>query len=272
MMAIYDHHIHMDARNANDYEWMALCGVQAMVAPCSFSGEKRCSGESFAARFSRLTQFERVRASHFGIRLHAALAVHAADIGSERGATEGLDVMARFLEEEKVVAVGELAFRSFNALEVDVFSNQLVLAKQHGMPVMVEAPQGINATRKLLKHLDKFLSKGLIEPQRVCVVDLNLAKFELLKPLRLGAYGFAVSPKVDGIFAVHEKLTPDQVKEVLAISEDQVVMLNSGLHFGFADPLCLPKTLMRLRLEGMDEELLANLAFNRAQRFFHGND
>lgn len=271
MIPLFDHHIHMDARNASDYELMALAGVEKVMVPCSFTGERKYGRESFAERFDKLINMERGRASHFGIDLSIGLAVNAADIGSHAAALGGVEEVAARLARPHVGAVGELALRKFSREEVEIFERQLELARDHGLPAMVEAPPGMNGFRRLLKVLGRSLDAGKAEPDRVCLVDLNFDKLELAHGLGLGGYGIPVSPKVDGIFCVHEKQSHADVMRMVETFGSSRLMLNSALHFGFADVLCFPKTVLRLKLAGMDLDTLSDLAFTNAERFFFGH-
>jgi predicted metal-dependent TIM-barrel fold hydrolase len=265
---IFDHHAHMDARNASDYEGMALSGVDRVLVPCSFTGEKKYSGRGYAARFDKLIGIERARAAHFGIDLLVALAVNAADIGDYEAARQGIEEVERRMAEPCVRAVGELALRSFADEEVRIFQDQLALAARYDRPVLVEACPGMHDFEQLLRILDAAFEAGLIAPGRVCMVDLNAEKLGRARTLGLGGYGLPVSPRVDGPFTVHQKLDHREVAGIVEQFGSTRIMLNSGLHFGFSDPLCLPKTVLRLRLQGMDERTLAVLVNDNAEDFF----
>jgi predicted metal-dependent TIM-barrel fold hydrolase len=266
---IFDHHVHMDARNAGDYEAMALSGVCRVLIPCSFTGEKKYCRLGYGARFDRLTEVERSRAAHFGIELLVGLAVNAADIGDPSAALEGVEEVESRLSCPCVRAVGELALRTFSAVERQVFQAQLRLAQRHGRPVMVEACPAMHDFEQLLEFLADSIKAKLISPGRVCLLDLNAEKLERARRLELGAYALAVSPRVDGPFTIHPKLEPAEVARVITRFGSERLMLNSGLHFGLSDPLALPKTVLRLRLQGMDERTLSRLAHDNAEEFFH---
>jgi predicted metal-dependent TIM-barrel fold hydrolase len=272
MSRLFDPHIHMDSRNAADYELMALAGVERMVNPCSFSGERRYDGRAFGERFDRLLGFERARARHFGIDLMVGLAVNANDIGDAQGAAGGLREMERRLNDPAlrpaVAAVGELALRRFDDTETGAFRDQLALAAAFDLPVVVETPPGREAFAKLAAVVEDALATGAIRPERLCLVDLDADKLERLHPLGLGGYGIAVSPQVDGIFAIHRKLDHRAVLDILERWGAEALQLCSGLHFGFADSLCLPRTALRLRLAGVPAETLERLTRRHAEEFF----
>lgn len=268
MTRLFDHHIHTDCRNADDYELMAVSGVTKILVPCSATNELRFTGPGFGAHFDRLTGFERERARRYGVEMLVGLAVNAADIGDPAGAFAALDELSACLREPCVRAVGELSLRRFTADEVEIFERQLEIATAAGLPVLVEGPPELAAFERLLAVLESALDRGKADRRRVGLTDVNQHKLKLARRLRLGGYGLPVSPKVDGLFGLREKLTHLDVLEILAEFGPDGLMLNTGLHCGSGDPLGLAKTVLRLRLSGVDEPTLRNLACDHAEHFF----
>jgi predicted metal-dependent TIM-barrel fold hydrolase len=264
---IFDHHCHPDLRSASDYELMALGGVETILAPCSSTGERRHDGRAYAERFDRLLQ-ERERATCFGIELLVALAVNAAEMDEHEAALAGLAEVEARLDRAEVVAIGELALRTFSAAEIDLFVRQLHLAEASGLPVLIEAPVPPADFARLLAILAPELDEGRCDRSRVAIVDLDAGKLRAAVPLRLGGYGIAVSPLCDGPFTIRRKLNENEVLAVVRELGEERLMLNSGLHYGNADPLCLPKCLLRMKLAGAPEKLLTALAYDNAWQFF----
>lgn len=268
MAEIFDHHVHMDVRSCSDYEAMALASVTKMLVPVSPTRERKFCVQSYAELFDRLTIFEPQRAAAFGIDLYVALSVNAGDLGDSQAAFAAIDEVEKRLSHDRVVAIGELALRAFTEVEIELFRRQLQLSARCDCPVIVEAPIGSVDFERLLRELERAFDDGVALPERVCLIDLNYDKLRNAKRLRLGAYGLPVSPKVDGLFCLREKIDSREVARVIDTFGCEGLMLNSGLHVGFADPLCLPKTLLRLRVDGLNEQTLAALASGHAERFF----
>lgn len=267
---LFDCHVHMDSRNASDYESMALAGVASVLVPCSFTGERKHCTAAYGERFDRLLGLERNRASHFGVDLRVALAVNANDAGDPELAIDAIGELQARLSDPAVRAIGELSFRDFSRHERRLFDAQLELARERGLPVIVEAPPGVHALNNLLEILDVAVNTDKIDRRRVCLVDLNEEKLELASRLDLGGYGIPVSPRIDGLFCLHPKLDHREVMRLVERYGSERLMLNSALHFGFADSLCFPKTVLRLRLAGVDQAVLAKIAHDNAEKFFSG--
>ena len=268
MAPIFDHHVHMDTRSCSDYEAMALAGVTKMLVPVSPTLERKFCVQSYCEHFDRLVRFEPMRAAAFGIELLVALSVSAGDIGDCKAAFAGIDEVEKRLAQDNVVAVGELSLRTFSDLEIEIFRRQLELSTRCNCPVIVEAPIDFPDVERLVAVLEQAFGEGLAHPGRVCMIDLNHDKLQLARKLRLGGYGVPVSPKVDGLFCLREKCDFREVLKILDAFGLDGLMLNSGLHVGFADPLCLPKTILRLKVNGLDERTLCSLASGNAEEFF----
>ncbi|MFE1191473.1 TatD family hydrolase [Streptomyces olivaceoviridis] len=272
LVPLFDHHIHSDLRNADDYELMAVSGVTSALAPCSSSHERRSSGDAFAARFERLIEVETARAAVYGIDLYVGLAVHAADMSDLRSALEGVDELHKRLGHPRVKALGEVSLRHRTSDEVTVLERQLRLAADTGTPVMVETPPPLEAFTAMLPLLAGAIERSGIDPGRVAVMDLDEHKLRLVHGHGgfdgLGGYGLPVSPRTDALFAVRQKVTHREVMRILDSRGPERLMLNTGFHFGSADPLGLGKTVHRLRLGGVPEQTVRALVHGNAAGFF----
>ncbi|MFX4291778.1 deoxyribonuclease [Streptomyces bohaiensis] len=265
---LFDHHVHADGRNADDYELMALSGVDTVLVPCSASNELRPCGASHDARFERLLATETRRAAHFGVRAWVALSVHAADMADLPGALAGVDRLAARLADPRVLAVGELSIRRFTDDEVTLFHRQLALAAAHDLPVMVELPPSTGDFDRMVAVLRRAFAAGAVDPARVALMDVAPHMLPVAAALGVGGLGVAVSPVGDRLFQVRSKTDHRQLLALLADHGPDRLMLNSGAHFGSADPLALARTVLRLRLAGVAPPVLARIARQNAAAFF----
>src|SRR5438067_1971133 len=83
-MRIFDPHIHMTSRTTDDYERMAAAGVRALVEPAFWLGQPRTNVGSFVDYFDSLVGWEPYRASQFGIRHHATIALNPKEANDPR--------------------------------------------------------------------------------------------------------------------------------------------------------------------------------------------
>ena len=82
-MKIIDPHIHMSARNTDDYEAMAAAGVVAVIEPAFWLGQPRTSVGSFIDYYSSLVGWERFRAAQFGIAHYCTIGLNSKEANNE---------------------------------------------------------------------------------------------------------------------------------------------------------------------------------------------
>ncbi|NUR80311.1 MAG: hydrolase TatD, partial [Dermatophilaceae bacterium] len=105
-MRIFDPHIHMTSRTTDDYRRMHAAGVRAVVEPSFWLGQPRTNVGSFCDYFDALLGWEPFRASQYGIAHHATIGLNPKEANDPR-CREVLEVLPRYLAQDRVVAVGE---------------------------------------------------------------------------------------------------------------------------------------------------------------------
>jgi predicted metal-dependent TIM-barrel fold hydrolase len=263
----------MDTRNANDYELMAVSGVEAVLIPCTFTGQKKSSKAAFLHYFDRLTSFERKRGKAFGIDVYVAISIHPGDMHDPDSAHQALDSFSSYIDNPAVRAIGEITIQRESADEKALFERQLTLARDAGLPAIVEAPRGDNPKQldRLAVSLADAIEKYHLDPSRIVMVDLNAQKLEQVWDLKLGAYGIPVSPALNGLFVIHDKVTPAAAAQLLQRYGSDRIIFNSALHFGYGDPLCLARTLLHLRQMDVPEAQLEEVFYQNPQKMFLGD-
>jgi uncharacterized protein len=272
MIPIIDCHVHMDVRNANDYELMAVSGVEKVILPCSFTGEARPDAESYARYYERLLGLEKMRAQAYGIELHVAVAFDPQDMADDRTINRAIDSLAAYLEKPGVCGLGELELKTFSETEVSAFVLQLRLAEKLRVPILLKAPRldrQIN-TPRMAEVLKKAIHDYDLDPGRILFMDLTRDTLEHAWGLNLGGYGIPVSPALDSLFVIHEKATPPEAKEIIEQYGPDRLMFNTALHFGFGDPLALARVQLYLKQKGVPEGVLRKVFYDNAKHFFWG--
>src|ERR1041384_5421233 len=122
-MRVFDPHIHMTSRTTADYQVMADAGVAAIVEPAFWLGQPRTSAETFLDYFDSLLGWEPYRAAQFGITHFCAIALNPKEANDPR-CRAVLDLLPRYLETDRVVAVGEVGLDSGTAEEEKVLLAQ----------------------------------------------------------------------------------------------------------------------------------------------------
>ncbi|GAA3017625.1 TatD family hydrolase [Streptosporangium longisporum] len=255
-MRIFDPHIHMTSRTTDDYARMAAAGVLAVVEPAFWLGQPRTNPGSFTDYFDSLIGWEPYRAGQFGILHHATIALNPKEAGDPR-CRPVLDLLPRYLDKDRVVAVGEIGYDSMTPEEDDAFERQLAMAVDHGLPALVHTPHRDKAagTRRTL---DVVAASG-IDPGRVAVDHLNEVTAALVHDS--GCWmGFSIYPET--------KMSPPRMVEILREHGLERVLVNSAADWGVSDPLLTLETGKAMLEAGFGEDDVDRVLWRNPVEFY----
>jgi hypothetical protein len=256
-MRIFDPHIHMYARTTDDYEKMAVAGIEMIVEPAFWLGQPRTRPGTFFDYFEHIAGFEHDRAARHGIRQFVTLAMNPRESNNVELAKAVIRELPRYLDHPNVVGVGEIGFDRITPEEEESFRAQLALARERKLPVMIHTP-----------HVDK--KRGVeksLEVLRDMRYDLDLIdmdhNIEETTPVS----------KASGCWSGHTiynvtKLTPERAANIILQHGVEKMMINSSADWGPSDPLSVPKTVLELRQRGMEAEKIGKLVWDNPLAFF----
>jgi predicted metal-dependent TIM-barrel fold hydrolase len=254
---MFDPHIHMTSRTTDDYEAMALAGIEAIVEPAFWLGQPRSSLGSFVDYFDGLIGWERFRAGQFGIWHHCAMGLNPKEANDEPLAREVLDVLGRYLAKDRVVAVGEIGFDAMTGAEERAFEAQLELAAEHDLPVLVHTPHRdkLHGTVRSLE----LVAASPVAPERVLIDHNNELTFE--RVLASGCWcGFTIYPDT--------KMDERRLVSIVEAEGLERMIVNSAADWGRSDPLKVPKTAAAMRAAGFPEQEIERLVWHNPVALF----
>jgi uncharacterized protein len=256
-MRIFEPHAHMTSRTTDDYEAMAAAGVKALVEPAFWLGQPRTSAGSFVDYFNSLLGWERFRASQFGIRHHCTIGLNPKEANDPEVSRDVLALLPRFLAKDGVVAVGEVGFDAMTAAEEEVLEQQLGLADEQDLPVLVHTPHRdkLQGTRRTLELVER---SGLA-PERVLIDHNN--ELTVAEVKESGCWvGFSVYPNT--------KMDEHRVVRVLEEHGTDRMILNSACDWGVSDPLKVAKTAAAMGGAGFDANEVDKVVWRNPVEFF----
>lgn len=252
-MKIIDPHVHMSARTTDDYEAMAAHGIVAIIEPAFWLGQPRTAIGSFQDYFSSLVGFERFRAAQFGIRHYCTIGLNSKEANNIPLAEQVMEILPLFLAKEGVVAVGEIGYDDQTDAEDRFFREQLELAKETELPVMIHTPHR-NKKQGTSRSMDVCLEMGL-EPHRV-VVDHNNEE-TVQEVLDRGFWAaFTIYPKT--------KMGNERMVEIVKKYGSERIIVDSAADWGVSDPLAVPKTVKLMQERGIPEKQIQDVVYNNA--------
>ena len=230
-MKIIDPHIHVSARTTDDYEAMAAAGIVAVIEPAFWLGQPRTSVGTFQDYYSSLVGFERFRAAQFGIRHYCTIGLNSKEANNVPLAEEVMEILPLYLAKEGVVAVGEIGFDDMTDAEERFLREQIILAQQVELPVMIHTPHR-NKKQGTQRSMD--IAKELGVPPHMVVIDHNNEE-TVQEVLDRGFWAaFTIYPKT--------KMGNERMVEVVRKFGSERIIVDSSADWGVSDPLAVPKT------------------------------
>lgn len=256
-MKLFDPHIHMTSRTTDDYQAMAQAGIVAIVEPAFWLGQPRTHVGSFEDYFLSLLGWERFRARQFGIQHFCTLGLNPKEANHEELAAGVLELLPRYLSKDGVVAVGEIGFDDVTPGEDRVFRQQVELAKEFELPILIHTPhrdkkRGTEYTIAVVKEMG-------VDPQMV-LIDHNNEE-TIRATLDSGCWaGHSIYPDT--------KMDEARMVSIVQQFGSERVIINSAADWGVSDPLKVPKTARAMLQAGISEAAVNRIVWDNPVAFF----
>src|SRR5690606_32414349 len=207
MTRLFEPHIHMYSRTTDDYDAMSKAGIEVVVQPSFWLGSPRTGVSTFEDYWEHMITFETKRAKDYGIEHFVCISVNPKEATERPLALDAIEAMKKYLDRERVVAVGEIGFNLINDLEEEVMVKQMDIATEKEMLMTVHLPH--NNKPKGMERMDAILNseKGRRYNRRKILVDHNVEE-TIEKTLELGMWaGLSVYPV--------SKLSPERAMNII---------------------------------------------------------
>jgi predicted metal-dependent TIM-barrel fold hydrolase len=261
-----DPHIHMTSRTTYDYMVMRQYGLVAVIEPSFWVGQPRTNVGTFKDYFSSLVGWERFRAAQFGIRHYCTISLNPKEANNEALAEEVMELLPLYACKEGVVAIGEVGYDEMTAAEDKYFRQQLELAKELDMLVLVHTPHR-NKKEGTTRSMDVCLEHGL-DPERVIIDHVN--EETVRETLERGFWAaFSIYPQT--------KMGNERMVEIVrhygcesVAGRDNVsrIIVDSAADWGISDPLAVPKTAQLMLERGIPEQQVRAVCYENALKAY----
>jgi predicted metal-dependent TIM-barrel fold hydrolase len=255
----FDPHIHMYSRTTDDYELMSKAGIEVIVQPSFWLGSARTSIGTFEDYWEHMISFETERSREFTIDQYVCLSVNPKESAIRPLALDALKALSKYLDRERVVAIGEIGYNLINDSEDELFQLQLDIALEKKMLTMIHLPHvnkkdGIERTKSVL------IKKNLLELSNKILIDHNTEE-TIQKTLELGCWaGLTVYPIT--------KLSPTRAIDIIEKNGVDKIMINSSAYWGISDPLSVPLVAREMKKRGFSKNDIEKVTFYNAYEFF----
>lgn len=261
MTRLFEPHIHMYSRTTDDYEEMSKAGIEVVVQPSFWLGSPRTSVGTFEDYWEHMITFETKRAKEFGIEHFVCISVNPKEAIGRPLAIDAIESMKKYLDRERVVAIGEIGYNLINDLEEEVMVNQMDIAAEKDMLMTVHLPH--NNKPEGMRRMELIFSDGTHGKRykrHKILVDHNVEE-TIEKTLELGLWaGLSVYPV--------SKLSPERVINIVRKHGTDRIMVHSAADWGVSDPLSVPLVAMEMRKAGFSTNEIERVTFYNAYEFF----
>ena len=247
-----DTHIHADSRSGEDFRDMYLSGIDTAIT-CSFYPYKIDNDLILLNHLNRILELDTRRASEHGLDLKVALGIHPAN--SKVKPDIIYENLYNWIENDQIVAIGEIGLEDLTDEELDVFKRQLDIADETNSKVIIHTPR--KNKKEVLKVILDIVPQHLNENHAV----IDHINQETINEVIDKNYmiGLTVQP---------QKLTKEDAIEILDEYGFDKFLLNSDMSNKPSDVLSVPKTMRELKRLGFEESQIKKIAYENAQKFF----
>jgi predicted metal-dependent TIM-barrel fold hydrolase len=247
----------MVSRTTDDYQNMATAGIVGVLEPAFWQGQVRTHVGTFIDYFDMLIGWEKFRASQFGILHFCAIGLNPKEANNIPLAEEVMKLLPRFCVKETVLAVGEVGYDDITPAEDRFFAEQVQLAMQYGLPVLVHTPHRDKVTGT--KRTIALIKESGIDEKMVLIDHLNEQTLPLV--LETGCWrGHSVYPNT--------KMSEERMVKLLQKYGTEKMVVNSAADWGISDPLKVPKTGDLMRSSGFAESDIERVLFENPINFY----
>jgi uncharacterized protein len=261
MTRLFEPHIHMYSRTTDDYDAMSKAGIEVIIQPSFWLGSPRTSVGTFEDYWEHMIAFETKRAKDFGIEHFVCISVNPKEAMERPLALDAVEAMKKYLDRERVVAVGELGYNLINDLEEEVFVKQMDIAADKDMLMTVHLPH--NNKPEGMKGIERIVNSetGRRRYKRhKILVDHNVEE-TIEKTLELGMWaGLSVYPVT--------KLSPERAINIIRKYGTEKIMIHSAADWGVSDPLSVALTAREMRRAGFSTNEIERVTFYNAYEYF----
>ena len=244
--------MHADSRSGEDFKSMYLAGIDTAIT-CSYYPYKIPHEIVLLNHLERILELDTKRAGEYGLDLKVALGIHPTN--SNVNPDIIFEKLYPWIENEQIIAIGEIGLEDLTDAEIDVFKRQLDIADETNSKVIIHTPR---------KNKKEVLGRTLdIVPQHL---DEENAVIDHINP-------DVVGDVIDKNYMLGLTVQPQKMDKYEAVSIldeygfDRFV-LNSDISNKPSDPLSVPKTVRELAKQGYEQSEIEKVSSENAQKFF----
>ena len=252
-MKMIDTHMHADSRSSEDFEAMYLAGIDTAIT-CSFYPYRIDHEIVLLNHLNRILEYDTKRASQYGLDLKVALGIHPAN--SIENPEIIYENLYRWIENEDIVAIGEIGLEDLTENEIAIFKKQLDIANETDSKVIIHTPRKNKS--EVLKEILNILPQHIDDNQVVIDhINQNVIGEVIDTDCMLG---LTIQP---------QKMDKEEAISILDEYGFDRFLLDSDISNKPSDPLSVAKTVRELEKSGFNQNDIEKVACKNAEKFYN---
>jgi len=241
-MRCIDPHLHTNFMFPFDLWHLITAGLEACVIPTQHMMGGMHSGETV------LQLWRRLLIPFYGV--------------TPEGIEQCLEEFPKYLENERVVGMGEIGLDVGIEDELKLFKAQLKIAKEHNLPIIVHNPVRFTPGRlDVTKQIVSVIKEENFPLNRV-VLD-HAAEDTVDYCLTTGA--------MVGMSVCLDKMPPETAAEIIHKNLDKIdrILVNSEMGYGGDGYFSVPRVIVAMRMLGLKRNVIEKITFENPKKFFN---
>jgi len=244
---LVDSHTHAYMLPKRDLEFMSLAGVTDVVI-CSFVPLAK-HPETLVDHYEELFSIHLKRLEELDIKAYVFVGIHPRCTPSEW--KKLLPIVESYLESGKATGIGEVGLDSLSKTEEEVLSEQIKMAKEYDVPVIIHVP--MNERLKVVEKVVSLAQKAGLDFGKLVIDHTSDDTIDIINECN-AVPGLSVKPPL---------LNPAKIIE--NIDKYRNGILNSDCaSLTDTDPLAVPKTAKYLARAGVEKKIIDALSYRNA--------
>ncbi len=248
-----DTHTHCDSRSSEDFELMYTSGIDTVIT-CAFYPYRLMNETVYLNHLERILRYDTKRASEYGLDLKVALGIHPAN--SEINPELIYENLYKYIENNEIIAIGEIGLEDLTDSEYEIFKQQLIIADETNTKVIIHTPR--KNKKEVLAEIKEVVNDN-INPKLVVIDHINKNVIEEVIDDEY-TLGLTVQP---------QKMEVSEAIEILDKYGFDNFLLNSDMSNKPSDPLSVPKTIRQLKKLGYKKSEINKISCENAIKFFN---
>ncbi len=244
----------MDVRSFEDYERMRISGIERLLT-LAHNPYRMSTSDVVFDHFNRIIETEVKRAEKNFIELYIGLGIHPCGIPKDYERV--LKELPKLIDKRRIVAIGEIGLNDDTNLERKVFEEQLRIAIELDLPVIVHTPSK-NKLEVMLKEVE-IIDKVGIDEKKVVIDHATYDVVEKIKD-RNFYIGLTIQP---GYKLGYE----DAIKIVEDFKLYDRYLINSDAGSVKSDIYALSKFATLLKSKNYSRDIIRKITYENACRF-----